>query len=212
MYARKRLPEFPAEHEFGTVIVSNLDPRPDDAPPEPKSVQDLRKNLEAGGWTVKIGFSRAWRKGQRTGTFRKAEFFGVFAGLHETCPFRIVHVYWRFADKTEEFEWYRDSGTLEQSEKACGAAGTWTWQDGRIIQGFTRHRVKVTDTKEFAAVSGSVLPGWFAGIERRFAEQAAKALCGEAEDHFPAHAWETSTGTMKMCSGKAKKAKESEAA
>lgn len=210
-YSRKRLPEFPAQHELTTVIVSNRDPRPEDAPPEPKAVAGLRKILEAGGWTVKVGYSRSWRKGQRTGTYRRAECFGVYAGQHETSPFHTVSLYWRFMDKTEEFEWYRDTFQLEQSEKACGTLGTWTWQDSRIIDGFVRHRVNVTDLKEFAAVRGSVLPGWFAGIDRRFAEQAAKALCGESEDHFPAHTWETSTGTVKMCSGRAQKPKDTEA-
>jgi hypothetical protein len=211
-FSRKRLPEFPAGPEFNTVILHNREPRPADAPDEPRSIGTIRKALEAGGWTVKTGYSRAWRKGQRTGTYRKAEFFGLFGGLHETSPFRTVSVYWRFMDKTEEFEWYRDVLALEQSEKACGTPGGWTWADSRIVRGFERHRCNITDLKEFASVRGSVLPGWFAGIERRYAEQAAKELCGEPEDHFPAHTWENSSGTVKMCSGKAKKAKESEAA
>lgn len=211
-FSRKRLPEFPAQHELDTVIVHNGEPIPADAPAEPRAVSGLRKILESGGWTVRVGYSRAWRKGQRTGTYRRAEFFGVFGGLHESAPYRTMSVYWRFMDKTEEFEWYRDTLALEQSEKACGTPGGWTWQDSRIIQGFARHRCNITDLKEFASVRGSVLPGWFAGIERRYAEQAAKELCGETEDHFPPHTWETSTGNVKMCSGKAKKIKESEAA
>lgn len=204
-----RFPEFPGEHEFETVITGNLDPRPADAPEEPGPVTSLAKALEAGGWTVRIGFSRAWRRGQRTGTFRKAEFFGVFAGEHETAGFRVVSIYWRFADKTEEFAWFRDTAALEATERACGTPAGWTWQDGRIVQGFTRHRVKVTDIKEFARVRGSVLPGWFAGIARRFAEQAAKELCGKAEEH-ESHGWEKGD-TLKQCSGKAKKQKEVEA-
>lgn len=211
-FSRKRLPEFPAEHEFDTVIVHNQEPRPADAPEVPRSVATLVKTLEAGGWMVRVGYSRAWRKGQRTGTYRKAEFFGVFAGEHESCPFRTVSVYWRFMDKTEEFEWYRDTLKLEQSTKASNAPGAWTWQDSRIVQGFTRHRCNITDLKEFASVRGSVLPGWFASIERRYAEQAAKELCGDPRDHFPAHMWEKENGTVKLCSGRAKKAKESEAA
>jgi len=205
-----RLPEFPGEHEFETVITGNLDPRPDDAPEEPAPVKSLAKALESGGWKTKIGFSRAWRRGQRTGTYRKAEFFGVYAGEHEASPYRVVSVYWRFADKTEEFAWFRDVMALEATERACGTPASWTWQDGRIVHGFTRHRVKVTDIKEFAKVRGSVLPGWFAGIARRFAEQAAKALCGAREEH-PAHEWETGGGTLKSCSGKASKPKEVEA-
>jgi hypothetical protein len=209
-FDRARIPENPAEHEFETVIVSNLDPRPDDAPPVPAPVASLVKTLEAAGWTVRVGFSRAWRRAPKTGHYRKAEFFGVFAGDHPSCEFRVISVYWRFADKAELFAWYRDVMALELVTKASGEPAGWTWQDGRIVRGFTRHRVKVTDIKEFARVRGSVLPGWFAGIARRFAEQATKALCGALEAHDP-HVWETGGGTAKSCSGKATKPKEVEA-
>jgi hypothetical protein len=204
-----RIPEFPAEHEFETVIVSNREPRPLDAPDAPGPVVSLMKLLQSSGWTVNVGYSQAWRKGQRTGTYRKADLFGVYGFDHESCIYRIAAIYWRFSDKTEEFSWFRDVNGIEQTEKACGTPGSWTWQDGRIINGFTRHRVKVTDIKEFAKVRGSVLPGWFAGIARRFAEQATKALCGDLEEH-PSHTWETNTGTAKSCSGKATKPKEIE--
>ncbi len=163
---RGRFAEFPAQHEFETVIHSNRELPPADVPETPKPVQAFCKALESGGWSWRIGFSRAWRRGQRTGTYRRAEFFGVYGYDHATSPYRIVHIYWRFADKTEEFSWFRDEetgrGALEQTEKACGTPGAWTWQDGRIVQGFTRHRVKLNDTKEFVKVRVSVLPGWFA--------------------------------------------------
>ncbi len=213
LFARKRIPEFPSEGEFRTVIVDNRDPWPADAPKTPKPVLDLAKALNAGGWDTNIGYSRAYRRGQRTGTYRVAEFFGVYGFGHDSSPYRTTNIYWRYADKTEEFEWYRDEktgeGALEQSEKACGTPAGWTWLDGRIIEGFNRHRVKVTDTKEFVKVRGSVLPGWFAGIARRFAEQAAAALCGSLEEHEK-HTWETTTGILKMCSGKATKPKETQ--
>ncbi len=211
MIGRKRLPEFPAEHEFKTVIVSNREPKPEDAPDAPRSVHALMKSLEAAGWSVNIGYSRAWRKGQRTGTYRRAEFFGVYGFGHSTSSHRIQAIYWRFVDKTETFGWFRDVMALELLEKPSGEAGTWTWQDGRIVDGIVRHRVKVTDIKEFAMVRGSVLPSWFEGIAKRFAEQATKALCGELVEH-EAHAWDTTTGIAKMCSGKASKPKEVEAA
>lgn len=202
-----RFPEFPAEHEFKTVIVPNTAPRPADAPKDPAPLVSLRKTLEAAGWYVAVGYSQAWRRGQRTGTFRRAEFIGLYASEHPDSPYRIVSIYWRFADKTEEYAWFRDTMALEATEKLCGTPGTWAWQDGRIIHGFSRHRVKVSDIKEFARVRGSVVPGWFAGIARRFEEQAAKALCGEPEDH-PPHVWQTATGTAKSCSGRATKPKE----
>lgn len=207
--SRKRLPEFPAEHEFNTVIHSNRQLPPEDVPKTPSAVTGLCKILEAGGWKWQVGYSRAWRRGQRTGTYRRAEFFGVYGYGHESCQYRTVSIYWRFMDKTEEYAWFRDTMSLEQTEKACGTPGGWTWQDGRIIHFFTRHRVKVTDTKEFAKLRGSVLPGWFAGIARRFAEQAAKALCGFHEEHAP-HLWDTTTGITKNCSGKPTKPKEAE--
>lgn len=209
LFARKRLASWP-EGPFETVIVSNREERPTDAPEEPGPVNSLVKTLEAGGWTVRVGFSRAYRRGQRTGTYRKAEFFGVYASEHPASPYRVVSIYWRFADKTEEFSYFADVEALEQTEKACGTPGGWTWQDGRIVLGFNRHRVKVTDIKEFAKVRGSVLPSWFAGIARRFQEQAAKQLCGDLEEHTP-HVWETATGNTKSCSGKASKPKETEA-
>lgn len=208
--SRGRFPENPAEHEFETVIVSNLDPRPADAPPEPGPVKSLVKVLEAGGWNVRVGYSVAWRRAQKTGHFRKAEFFGVYAGEHEHAGYRVVSVYWRFADKEETFAWYRDVGALEPVTKASGEPAGWTWQDGRIVRGFKRHRVKVTDIKEFAAVRGSVTPGWFVAIAERFAAQAAKQLCGDLEEHEP-HQWETGGGSLKSCSGKATKPKEVEA-
>lgn len=208
LFERKRIPEFPAEHEFETVIVRNDSPRPSGAPKEPAPVLSLSRLLMDNGWQTAIGYSQAWRRGQRTGTYRRAEFFGVYAFGHE-CGYLVTAIHWRFADKTEEFAWFRDTMALEQTQKACGTPGQWTWQDTRIIRGFSRHRTKVTDVKEFAKVRGSVLPGWFAGIERRFIEQAAKALCGDLEEHTP-HAWDTATGTTKSCSGKASKPKETE--
>jgi hypothetical protein len=113
-------------------------------------------------------------------------------------------------DKTETYAWFRDTKALELVETASGEPGTWTWQDGRILNASKRHRVKVTDIKEFAKVRGSVLPGWFDAISKRFAEQAVKALCGDPEEHDGPHGWETTTGIMKMCSGKATKPKETE--
>jgi len=206
-FGKKRLVAWPERME--TVLVSNKEPKPDDAPEIPGPVASLAKTLESAGWVVRIAYSRAYRQGQRTGTYRIADFYGVHASLHETCRYRIVAVYWRFADKTHEFAWFPDTQKLEETEKPCGTPGGWTWQDGRIIKGFDRHRVKVTDIKQFAAVRGSVVPGWFAGIARRFAEQAAKALCGKPEEHDP-HEWTTAMDNLKLCSGKASKPKETE--
>jgi hypothetical protein len=208
-FARLRLPEFPAGlGEFDPVIVSNLDPAPADAPPVPGPVKMLEKNLLAGGWTeVHVAFSKAYRPGQKTGTYRVIECFGVHAWGHEDNPYRVVAIYWRFADMTETHAWYRDTMALEQIQKASGEPGGWTWMDPRIVVGAKRHPVKATDLKEFAKVRGSVLPGWFAGIARRIAEQASKALCGESEEH-DSHTWETATGITKLCSGKATKPKE----
>jgi hypothetical protein len=208
LYTRKRVAAWP-EGKFDTVIVSNLDPVPADVPEQPRSVVSLAAVLESAGWETRIGFARAYRRGQRTGTYRIMESYGVFAGNHDSTHYRVVAVYWRFADKTHEFTHYPETG-LEESEKACGTPGNWTWQDSRILDGMKRHRMKVTDVKEFASVRGSVLPGWFAGIARRFAEQAARQLCGDPEEHDP-HSWETVNAIMKICSGKATKPKETEA-
>lgn len=209
LFGRKRLPSWP-DGPFETVIVSNRDERPAYAPEVPGPVNSLVKAIQAGGWITEVGYSRAFRRGQRTGTYRVADFYGVYAGAHNTSPYRIVAIYWRFADKTEEFSYFSDVGALEQTEKACGTPGAWTWQDGRIVLGFNRYRVKVTDIKEFVKVRGSVLQGWFAGISRRFAEQAAKQLCGDLVEHDP-HTWDTVNGIAKSCSGKASKPKEVEA-
>jgi hypothetical protein len=206
----QRFPEFPAEHEFPTVIVGNTEDRPDDAPEEPKPVRDLRKVLEAGGWEVRIGYARAWRRGQRTGTFRVMESFGVFAANSDSNAYRVVSIYWRFADSAETYGWFRDTMDVELIEKAAGEPGKWTWIDSRIVDAKgKRNRVKVTDVKEFAKVRGSVLPSWFEKIAKRIAEQAAKALCGDHEEH-ESHTWDTTTGIMKICSGKATKPKETE--
>jgi hypothetical protein len=190
--ARIRLPEFPAGlGEFNPVMT-------------------MERNIRAGGWAeVRVAFSKAYRPAQKTGTFRVIEAYGVHAWAHADNAYRIVAIYWRFADKTETFAWYRDTMALEQTEKACGTPGTWTWMDPRVVTGAKRHPVKATDLKEFAAVRGSVLPGWFAGIARRIAEQASKALCGEPEEH-DSHTWETATGITKLCSGKATKPKETD--
>ena len=179
--ARIRIPEFPAEHEFRTVIVSNRDPLPPDTPKTPAPVMSLVKKLHAGGWDTMIGFSRAYRKGVKTGTYRIAEHFGVYAYGHDSSPYRITAIHWRFADKEQEFSWFRDTEAIEETVKACGEPAKWTWEDPRIILGFNRHRMKVTDIKEFASVRGSVLPGWFAAVAKRFAEQATTTRTTEGE-------------------------------
>jgi hypothetical protein len=201
-----RFPEFPAQHEFSTIIHSNLELPPEDVPETPGPVKSLTKVLEANGWKWRIGYSRAWKKAQRTGTFRRAEFFGVYA-YGSANP--LVSIYWRFMDKDETFSWFRDTMKLEETAPPSGEPAGWTWQDGRILRDSKRHRVKVTDIKEFAKVRGSVLPSWFEKIAKRFAEQAAKALCGSLEEHEP-HDWETVKGILKICSGKATKPKETE--
>lgn len=207
-FARERKASWPERME--TVLHPNTEPAPADAPAIPGPVSSLGKLLAANGWEVRYGYSRAYRRGQRTGTFRIMDAWGVQAANNADTPYRVVGYYWRFADKTEEFSWFEDRGLLERTEKACGTPGSWTWSDPRIVQGANRHHVKVTDVKEFAKVRGSVLPGWFAGIARRIAEQAAKALCGDLDEHL-SHTWETTTGITKFCSGKATKPKESEA-
>lgn len=205
-----RFPEFPAQHEFETVIVSNRDEKPSGAPDSPTAVRGLVKLLEAGGWEVRVGYAQAWRRGQRTGTFRRMESFGVFSGNHASNAYRVVAIYWRFADTTETHAWFRDTMALELTEKASGEPGKWTWMDSRIIDANgKRHRTKVTDVKEFAKVRGSVLPSWFEKIAKRFLDQAARELCGEGEEHEP-HSWEKNDA-LKQCSGKAKKQKEAEA-
>ena len=195
------------ERHFETVVVPNTTPPPPDAPQRPSAVSGLVTALESGGWEVRTGYSRAWRPGVRTGTYRMIEAYGVFAGLHPACPYHVQAINWRFMDKTGEFGYFADTDRLERLEADCGTPGAWSWMMPAVVLGMQRHPVPVTEVKQFAKVRGSVASGWFAGIARRLAEQASRALCGDTEAHEQ-HTWQTATGITKLCSGRATKPKE----
>jgi hypothetical protein len=206
---RKRIPEWaePRQEVERLEMVRSFDPVPQDAPERPRAVLQLAKALEAGGWEVRIGYSRAWKRAQRTGTYRPIETFGIHTAANHPSGYRVLAIYWRFLDTGAERSYFSDSKEFEYTAKASGEPGTWAWLSCRIIRGINRHRCNATDVKEFAKVRGSVTPAWFSAIEERLLAQAAKQLCGKPELH-EGHSWAASTGSVYVCSGKAAKVKE----
>lgn len=206
---RKRLPEWPEPRlEVEQLeMVRSFDPVPQDAPEKPRAVLQLARTLEAAGWEVLIGYSRAWRRAQTTGTYRPIETFGIHTCANHPSGYRPLAIYWRFLDTTAERSYFADTGEFEYTGKASGEPGKWGWLSVRIIQGIKRHRVNATDLKEFARVRGSVTSGWFAAIEERITAQERGKLCGKTVDH-ERHEWTTPNESVYVCSGKAAKVKE----
>lgn len=139
--------------------VTNREPKPDDAPDVPKSVLALAKLAEAGGWEARIGYSRAVKRGQKTGSYRPIEVFGVWLGGGHPSGWRASALYERFRDAKQEDTHYED-GSWRRTVEPVGKPGTWSWEC-RLFSVKGRHEVSVTNLKEFMSVRGSVLPSWF---------------------------------------------------
>jgi hypothetical protein len=166
----KDVPVWPERDPEPEIL--NTDPRPDDAPDAPKSVQDLAKLGKAAGWDVRVGYSRALLRGTTNSTYRKKETFGVWFGTGHVSGWRACAMYQRFTDKTLVHRF--DGEEILPVGKPAGVPGTWKWESVTIFSGFTRHPVSVTDLKEFVSVRGSVLPTWFEAVRTRIAEQEAE--------------------------------------
>ena len=135
-------------------VVCSFDPPPPDAPPVPRAVRSLVDAAGAGGWSVRVGYSRGFKRGVRTGTYVPVETFGVWAGRGHPSGYRWSAVY----------------------QRATEPAGTWTWSTAVWRAGMLRWpHARMTDLKDFIQVRGSVLPSWFTAIEARVAEQGEKA-------------------------------------
>lgn len=153
-YARPEPPSWPERDPIPEVL--STDPRPADAPAEPKSVVDLVKRATDGGWLVRVGYSRGPARAVKVGVYKMVETFGVWAAPHPDSG-------WRFC---------------AMHERSIGAATGWTWDRIGIWKPTEHVRfvdASVTDLKEFLLVRGSVLPNWFKGIHARVQDQKTKA-------------------------------------
>lgn len=142
------------EHDPAPLIL-NTDPRPCDTPPDPRAVLDLVAKGVAGGWPVRVGYSRGFKRAQRIGTYTPMETFGVWAGVHPVSGWRFSALY----------------------ERPVGGRA-WTWQvaiwrtSGDVLY-FTD--ATVTDLKEFITARGLVPPAWFKGVNAREADKKSRA-------------------------------------
>lgn len=149
--------------------VTNLDPRPADAPADPRAVVALAALGTAHGWTTRVGYSRSHKRAQRIGEYVPVETFGVWADVHPDTGFRWCAMY----------------------ERRRGS-GTWAWARVMVWNGERSHSdLSVTDLKEFIGVRGSVTPGWFRAITRR--EHAKKLKAKTAAANRPRKAKEATS-------------------
>lgn len=165
-FSRKWAPERVWPERDPEPEVTNLDPRPVDAPAIPKSVADIAKLGKAAGWEVRVGYSRALLRGVSNSTYRRVEVFGAWFGTGHVSGWRAAAMYQRFTDATEIHNYDGEKITPDASTRK-GEPGIWKWSAVTIFSGFTRHAVSVTDLKQFMSVNGSVLPAWFDGIAER---------------------------------------------
>ena len=126
--------------------VSNLDPRPADAPAVPRSVVSLMGLGTEAGWEMRVGYSRGPVRAKGTGTYKRVEIFGVWAGVHPDTGYRFSAMYQREIGK-ETWSWSSIS----------------IWRLGEVPFPYAL----VTDLKEFIRVSGSVGVPWFKAVEAR---------------------------------------------
>lgn len=160
-YWRQARPEPPSWPEHDPVPeVLSIDPRPADAPPEPRPVLAIVKAAETAGWLVRVGYSRGPARAVKVGEYKLVETFGVWAGAHPDTGWRFYAMYERTVGKT--WAWQRIG----------------IWKPGRLVAPGLGPRfvdANVTDLKDFIAARGSVLPLWFKGIHARVQDQADKA-------------------------------------
>ena len=141
--------------------VTTLDPRPADAPDEPRAVRLLVAEATAAGWQARVGYSRGPIRAVKVGTYKTVECFGVWASEHPETG-------WRFC---------------AMHERTIGAATGWKW--ARVTMWHARGKATTggalrfshanrTDLSTFIELRGLVLPSWFAAIEKRVVEQAER--------------------------------------
>lgn len=161
-YWRQSKPELPTWPERDPIPeVLSTDPRPADAPAEPGPVLDLVQRATAGGWLVRVGFSRGPARAVKVGAYKMVETFGVWAAPHPDTGWRFCAMHERSIGAATGWKWDR----------------TGIWKPGHTVAPGLGSRfvdATVTDLKEFVAIRGSVLPHWFKGIHARVQEQAAK--------------------------------------
>ena len=140
--------------------VRSTDPRPADAPAEPRAVKELEALAVMAGFEVRIGYARGRARAVKRGTYKALETFAVYGLLRASG--------WRFSAR------YDFSPDLK---------GGWKWGDTGIwLPGHTvapglgvRFTLAtITDLKEWVGAAGNVTPAWFKGIHARVTEQAEK--------------------------------------
>lgn len=140
--------------------VTSLDPRPADAPAEPKAVLDLARLARGAGFEARIGYSRGPVRAVKRGTYKRVQAFSVW-GLHGASGWRFVAVHQHSPDLKGPWKW--DSVAL--------------WLPGSLVAPGLGTRfvdATVTDLKEWLGVSGNVGPAWFKAVHARVMEQAER--------------------------------------
>lgn len=141
--------------------VRSIDPRPEDAPAEPKTVRDLAGLAVLSGFEVRIGYSRGRARAVKRGTYKVVQAFGVY-GLQEVAGWRFSAIHAHSPDLKGPWKWESVALWLPGHTVAPGL-GT------RFVD------ATVTDLREWLQVRGSVTPAWFKGIHARVMEQRERA-------------------------------------
>lgn len=152
-------PTWPERDPIPEVL--DTDPRPVDAPAEPRAVLDLVKRATAAGWLVRVGFSRGPARAVTVNTYKLVETFGVWAAAHPDTGWRFCAMYERSIGAATGWKWDR----------------TGIWKPGQVVApglGPRFGHATVTDLKEFLEARGAVPPAWFKGVHARVMSQAAK--------------------------------------
>lgn len=156
-YWRQVKPESPSWPEDDPVPeVLSTDPRPADAPAEPRPVLAIVKAATQAGWLARVGYSRGPARAVRVGTYKMVETFGIWASAHPDTGWRFYAMYERTVGKT--WSWDR----------------VGIWKPGQIVApglGVRFTDATVSDLKDFILVRGSVLPSWFKGVHARVQDQ-----------------------------------------
>lgn len=157
-YSAGRVPVLDWPAQDPAPEVRSTDPRPADAPKEPRAVTLLVRAAERAGWSVRVGYSRGRARAQQRGAYKRVETFGVW-GLHPRTGLRWCAMYEMSPDLEGGWGWKRTA--------------IWTPFATSVAPGLGSRFVdaNVTDLKEWLQVEGSVGPAWYKAVHARVQEQ-----------------------------------------
>lgn len=156
-YAEPAEDEAQPEPEFTSLQAYDLIPEEC----YPSSMRSLAKAARASGWEARIGFSRGPVPGAKAGTWQTRDMIGVWV---DGFGKRAVALWERNPDA--EFSAKKlEAGNIKPGEIPSGMQWSTAGTSILLGRGMSWGYANLTDFKEWLALQGAVLPGWYEIIQ-----------------------------------------------